>query len=718
MLLKKYSLLIPMALLSLASITHAEETAKKEGDLETSLVQSPFRACKDVSLVNREIYDKDQAKWDQKCRDNSSIQILPKTGFFTTEIKDAADSLDFLQTVAEKVKATIDKNVEEKKEVLKCFQTQLYPDLANSEACIKTRKKEIDTAYENLPYVRQELALAEGTLKPKGDGFNPESEWINPSLKKGFFGLKGVYRADDIAPLNESETEQTKAIIKKEMEPFLKQPQKDAEAAFAQIQMQHKEHYLSLLQDAPALVAIGSLPERSSASEQDLNKRFAKAYTTLIEEAKDAQENIHELIEKGAVAIKSDSDKESAAKKLLDFMAYEPVVEEVLSAKIKSNPKICALATSLLSSKEYSDTRGQLAEAGALTVGGGLAAVGARSAGAKIATKSPAFAKFMARLGLQSDALTAVALGPAFGAYYRGKTHQELEQKRGGVATGVTSAQALDEAEGAEITGYLFAGLDWAGTGAFTGIARLVTNDAAAKNLLKTAASLKAHGLNEREIDKFMELANSPDPKVRAEARTKLAEAMKKIPKDELKKALEKNTNDFFDGEELTATEKDGIKKLADAGYTNELKKSLQNLAARDRRRFLDDTIEAFKKVNQDLYDNTGKPTAERAINAAIQFGHKKDPERIAKILNEWKPKGDSSESLKGIDGLTTVLRKASGKMSQPNYSGIADVEARQKKAFDDTLRELLEKDKKFTDMPKEKQEAQIKEMNSCYFGK
>lgn len=709
--LNKKSWVISIAILSLAAGVHAEDGGNNSGDPEKGLVKSPFAACKEISLVERNAYDKDQAKWDQKCRDNSSIQILPKTGFFTTEIKDATDSLDFLQTIAEKVKLTIDKNVTEKKKVLKCFQTELYPENAKSDECVALRKKEIDLAYENLPDVRQELALSEGSFKK-------ESEWVNTSLKKGFLGLTGVYRADDTAPLTEKEAEQAKATIKNEIEPILKQSPQQAEAAFAQLQMQHKENYLSLLQQAPALVVIGTLPDRTTSSEEVLNKRFAKAYTQLLEEARGAQEKIHDLIEKGAVAVKGDSDKESAAKKLLDFMAYAPIVEEVLTEKAKSNPKICALATGLLNSKENADTRWQIGEAGALAVGGGLVAVGARSAGAKIAAKSPSFAKLMSRLGLQSDALTAVALGPAFGAYYRNKAHEELKEKRGGVFAGVNSTQDIDNAETNEISGYLFAGLDWAGTGAFTGIARLITNDAGAKAILKSSAALKAHGLSEREIEKFLELTQSADPKVRADAKKKLAEAMKKIPKEELKKAMEKNSKDFFDGEELTSAEKDGIQKLSDAGYTAELKNSLQALAAKDRRRFLDDTIEAFKKMNKELYDSSGQQTAERAINAAIHFGHKKDADRIAKVLNEWKPKGEGSEALKGIDGLTTVLRKASGKINQSSYAEIADIEARQKKAFDDSLRELLEKDKKFTELPKEKQEAQIKEMNSCYFGK
>lgn len=715
----KSSILVSVTLLYLSSSAWAGDSSK-EGDQETGLLKSPFAACKNISLVDREEYDKNQAKWDQKCRDNSSIQILPKTGFFTTEIKDATDSLDFLQAIAEKVKLTIDKNVAEKKEVLKCFQTELYPEKATSEQCINLRKKEIDAAYNNLPDARQELALSEGSLKAASGktGFNPESEWVNSSLKKGFLGLTGVYRAEDTTALTDSEAQQARTTIKQEMESFLKLPAGQAEAAFAQIQMQHKENYLSLLQEAPALVAIGTLPDRKTASEEELNKRFAKAYTQLLEEARQAQGKIHELIEKGEVAIKGDSDKEGAAKKLLDFMAYQPIVEEVLSTKISSNPKICALATGLLNSKESADSRWQWGETGALAVGGTLAAVGARSAGAKIAAKSPAFAKFMARLGLQSDALTAVALGPAFGAYFRNKTHQELEEKRGGVFAGINSAQDLDNAESAEISGYLFAGLDWVGTGAFTGLARLVTNDSGARALLKSTAALKAHGLSDREIDKLLQLTQSSDPKVRAEAKKKLNEAVKKIPKEELKKAMEKNSKDFFDGEELTSAEKDGIQRLADAGYTEELRRSLQDLSTADRRRFLDDTIEAFKKINKDLYEASGQKTAERAINAAVHFGHKKDAERIAKVLNEWKPKGEASDALKGIDGLTTVLRKASGKLNQQSYANIADIEARQKKAFDDSLRELLEKDKKFTELPKEKQEAQIKEMNSCYFGK
>jgi hypothetical protein len=538
--MKKYLLIIQLFLIYSYSTTLYSAGIQKENELtlvqKTKFIISPYPSCKKVKLISEEDFKKNTAFWNTPCPNGKkAAQVISSSGVFNIDIQNAIASLALLQEIGEKSLKVIDENILEKEKILKCFQQN---EVANID-CDSIRKKEISETYSHRDEMRIELAMSEGknpSLTNIGRSMTPKinypskSEMINNSLKKEYLGMKGVFRASDTPPLSPGEKFLAEDKLENEMDQIKSLSISDAEKfkLTNQLRLTHKMKYLEHLKAAPVLSELGSLPMPNNYTE--INKKFSKAYSKLIEYAKTERSHMADIISAGKFE-KLDSknvDKKSQkhAKELLGLMAYGPIVEQLIDEKVRNKStdleNICALATSLLQNNESAETRTELAKNGAIIAGGiTLSALTAGMGDFLV----PAMIPIIGGSAMTASTTAAIIMGPGFGSYLRLEANKDLNKAKGAVTTGVKDVMVIDQKDFAVALGNISMGtFDLLGTGAFKAMGNTVF-----KSFAKSA--LTAKGLSVDASEKLLNASISSDKLVANNATKEIDSAMKEHAK-------------------------------------------------------------------------------------------------------------------------------------------------------------------------------------------
>lgn len=494
------------------------------------LSASPFPACLGVKLLRAVDYEKDTRYWEGRCKSGEeAIQILPKDGALLSDLQRAVKSLSFLQEIGEKAMKRIDEKIRQTQKTLACFQTQ-----PPSAECAALMKREIDSAYSNLDELRLELALSEGkdpsfVGRTRGTSgkleFPPVSELVNSSLKKGYLGAVGVFRAEDTEPLSPGERHVAEDRMANEIEQLHLQG-RDVSRKFQiyqRIRATHKARYLERLQAAPVLTVLGKLPPKNDS--EAIRSRFLKAYSELLKATKEERAKMAVALSHASLPgpgvsrekhVQGDRER---AKELLSFMAYAPIVDEVIQERVPRDPAVCALASALLQSHEDAEFRSDALKTGTIIAGG--VALTALSGGLG-SLVLPEMVPLVGGMALSAQTAAALALGPGFGFYTRHAAGKDLAAAKGAVAGGVKNAEAVDKADSAVVAGRLSAGtLDLVGVGFFKAAGGVIF-----RSLAKNA--LTSEGVTAREAEKLIAQSRSKDTAAAQKAHARIVDSMKK----------------------------------------------------------------------------------------------------------------------------------------------------------------------------------------------
>lgn len=619
--------------------------------------ESPFEACKGVTLLSKAEYDKniDAIK---SCTQPGDVQVLLKD---LEKSQDAIKGLAFLQEVGKRAAAHIDKQIPELEKIVSCFEK---PETSGCHDLIQAERRKIGDVQ---PRLRQELALAEGGRPSQSEvgtwTVPTPKDRVNASLSKKALGLMGLYRADDIEPLTPEEMSEAVASIQRETDPLVSELGGEANSGLDQkvreVQMKHSMRYLELLQQAPVLTVIGK--SRQS------NEYLAKGYKQLLENAKNERKRIQEKIDQGALEVrdanfgikaKMKRSEKERAKDMRELMLYTPVVEEVLASDpSRAN---CSTASSLLFMQEDAEARNSY------IIMGGAIALGLASGGA-------------GTVGV----ITGLALGPALGYGFRLHDQAKFDQAREGATSGVRTMKQVDDAEGQLLFGTALAPLDWFGVGVGALARRAVA-----------VSAMKSAGLAEKDIEELFRLSRSADKKIADAAREKINEAVNK----RIKSVFGDRNPSTEELELLDEMGKSGALSK-DTEYAKNLLDTINRLGNRETQR---NALRVAKASYAKLNPNSTTPEQFNAIRASVRFG------REAGLWTNWR---------EGLGGVTKTFDLAASKLETPAVAAIANVAAREAAAIDSALDDLMKDHPNFSKMLPEERLATRTQMRTCILG-
>jgi hypothetical protein len=643
-----YYICLSLCLTSLNANSAGVKKPKVKKELKTT--DSPYSSCKNAKLVSVDQFEEDKNYWNSRCKEGEKIQIMPKTGKLVTDLQSPVASLALLQEIGAKFQEIFDSKIKEKHKILDCFKF----DRSDKE-CKEIRKREILNTYATAIKLRQELALAEGegpTFKGnRGTAgsliFPSPADSINSSLSKKLLGASGVYRPDDIEELNAQEKTTAENQMQSEIESIKNKTSNENERKqlYLENQKKHKDQYLKYLEASPILLELGKLPawDKYPDRPNDLdavNAAFSKAYTKLLDSAKEHQEKIAEGIKESAVltagtgiGTRNDRSENSRAKDLLSVMDYQNIVDLVIAEHPNDRDQVCALATSLLKNREDDEFR-----TGSLTAG-------AMMAGAIVATiaSNGLALPLVGGVGLTGSAVGAATVGIAMGVESRHEAQKTLDQAKGAVSVGAVPATKVDEADGSVALGPLLAPLDIIGAGVLKG-----AGSAAFKSVAKKA--LMENGMIESRANQLIKFAAEGDKKAIA--------SVNEVLKDKV--------GDLFKSKE----EAQQIGKLD--GYLDEILK----LKKEERQGVMKETLEILKDTKLDLVNN--KKEFNDQLLSIVKYGKVNDPKKVAAILQTWDDQAKR--------GLKTTYDDAKKILDDPSFMPGASIDQKREAAFKKAL--------------------------------
>lgn len=497
--------------------------------LKPEEVSTPYQACKNVKVITQDEFRSNESGWKKEmsiCGDR--LQVSPKTGFWVGSVqpRDIAAALQLTNLVAAKSLVYLDKNIDFLKMAKACFENaSSHKDCAQLKA--DTRKR-MDAA---VPELRRELLLTKGTHN-MSHIYMKDLGWegnINRFME-GYSGWLNYPVSGTPATAEEMDwAKKTLAAERKQMDkdyqaalaarrkhydrnPALRNTEHEFEKnKYEQLLGQRmdarRENYRALLQqkyplfsylprtkivngkgswsDAQVAQSFGKLVENAGSEKEKSLKAYngqKLEFSRLYDKVKKQQcgrggcreveswEINPERFWKGVV--KGERD-------LLDFMAFTPLVEEVL----REHPELCGMATGLsqhLVNKQMQNAAGTAAVLLPAFVGVGAIGVGGAAAAGSSLT------------GVQVATIMGVGMGAGFvgeSAVDYSRTRETVLNKSGvageGVEKEVQDYKKIKEAERNLVLNAAFHQLDYIGAGA---AGRVLFNAAKSKALTGDAA--------------------------------------------------------------------------------------------------------------------------------------------------------------------------------------------------------------------------------------
>ena len=649
---------------------------------KVSLSQSQFPACDGIKFISKKDFNKKPEYWNKKCHNGEKIQILPEDGGFFFKLQNATASLSLLTATGEKVLAIMDEKIKGQEKILDCFKSE-----KSTPACEKIKSDEINNLYTQFPIMRQNLALAEGKdLELKGVKrgspgtleFPKVEDAINSSLSKSALGLSGVFRADGLEPLSPGEKFQASNTMAEHLDEIKNSKELKTDhqrlLTFNQMRATYKAKYLETLQKAPLLMNVGKLPAKHE--EQRISSLFIEGIEKNLKLAKKERGSIQSQWSRASMTAplpfsraKRAVGDENRSKEILSFIAYQPIVNEVLKEQVKENPYMCAVAQGLIEAHSTEELKSN-----GLIVGGVVTGAVALTAltGGLGALVLPEMVPVIGGMALSAQTATAIVLGPGIGFYSRSVDQGNFEKSKALVSSGIKSVESVDQEDAGVVIGNATIGLDFVGIGLF--------KFAGQKIFSKLAEStLKAEGLSAAEAKRLLEIGQSTashNQKQATEAMTKINESLKKrlkaifpkkdVSKDELDALSSINEMKVVPKEE---TLKDFFARLDQASMKA------------DKKKILTDAVEILKKQKPEFF-NSASPQDLTELNKQIvaiaRYGEVKDPEKIALMLSTWQPKAKEK--------LNTVFDEAFNLVNQTNFHPGKSLSERRTLAFKETI--------------------------------
>lgn len=124
----------------------------------------------------------------------------------------------------------------------------------------------------------------------------------------------------------------------------------------------------------------------------------------------------------------------------------------------------------------------------------------------------------------------------------------------------------------------------------------------------------------------------------------------------------------------------------------------------KDRKINLKVANEVLADVNAAKINSGNREQVIRAALAGAEFGHR-DPKKLAAVINDWD---------QGLDGLARTYEVAKAKMELPEIRGLATLEARQNASFSKALDEMMDANPEFKVLSAEERAAAKGQMMAC----
>lgn len=689
----------------------AKERVKEQQIARTRAVDSPFEACKDKVFLSHDDYAKQKSYWDDVLKDCGSegVELLPDVGFTVSEIKNAADSISFLQEVGSKALKTLDANIAHMEKVKDCFArsdaaasvSETLIDLRNKafgKNCAEVKNDVKKLIAEVQPKARHALAIM-GGLDPKAifDGDSKTAvngrlhipSTIDLASKELGKGVSTSIYPEDIAPyvFGEREDAATAAMkVAKSLEEKVKAKELTAYQGLEQYYKWKEEvrgEYISLLQKAPILAYLGTT--KIDGKEGDY--ALLNATKKLLENAKKERAQMAKTIENGkldySVSGRSGSNqrarsKSDQAKSMLDFMVYVPTIEKML----KDDSKYCSTATALAQHVEKAHMRNMSGVVGATLLAGAATTLFPPSAVIGVVTTK--------------QLLAGLVLGPILSAGFAGYDYAELQKAKQGAWTSIGSEgkdggsirKTEDVAEARSTLNWdvILSPTALIGTG-ISGATANFFKQAAAKSMLVE------RGVAKEEAKKLVALTRSNQKNVSVDAQKMVDAAAKDFIKAKtgLSKAEDLKKLDEIT-EELAAKGFLGRVSALEARHMNDVSIAIKGLEKQEgaQRKFMDGFLATLREMNgAKLNDATRTQKLKLAI-AFNEFGIR-DSQRAARMVNDWD---------EGIEGLTKTIQLATKKLNNRELASVSNLAERQKLAWEAAVDEQVSKSPYYREAP------------------
>jgi hypothetical protein len=460
-------------LLSLISVSSFAQSEKKLPPPPPGVVESPYEACKKVTVVEKKQYEKHKTAWKNWEESCDEIPLIADEAGFTklTTLKNSAQYLTLASKVAENVAATLDKSEKFALCAAECFKGKASCEatksgLSKKLQCSDVKKEVIAKMNEKS----KEARLALGLSREASDlvSLNVRNV-LSLDLTKRYNTNLSDFEAGTPNPVGRN------ALLieeRKQIEAILENEKKQVEAAYKKVLLEKKVKdtpelrtawkskvwmdridqreeenrlkYRQIIYEEMPLFSVVGAPKRFDKSKPVWSDdQIAKGFETLAKNAAQTKAAVKDSIQEGKLefqrangeAIKEWllqlTSKKGQRNDLLYYMGMKNQVEEVL----KKDPSLCAVASTLhsrLSSRE-------LQNGGAILVGsfaGGPLTKGVSKGVTGI------FRIGRALTGAEATGLTGLALGGVF----LGDSFRFYETTENEITGGVKDVEHLSDA--------------------------------------------------------------------------------------------------------------------------------------------------------------------------------------------------------------------------------------------------------------------------------
>lgn len=659
--------------------------------IEDDVVQSPFKACQGVVIVDRDKYKRNESKWKEweaNCNGKRSVQL---TGLedkrnavaqLVDPLQESVQYLDFTKSVVEQSLAGLAKSRAYAECSKRCFSDpkascETEEKQVKKVIACSTRIQEVRDGLNTYSVrARVELALATDNLKARNINASnimstPTEDLLNHDMRG--FTLTGVANPFQGVKLLDREKKRASEIWEKEKKAVIdefdrKHPKSSMRNAaisnlLADKLAEHQMKYARIVYEEVPIFGVIEKPSKydDTGRPQWTDEQIAQAFGKLIENADKVRPEMQADMGRGKLEFDrynleavqkwfaNSLPGSFAERDLLSYMALTGQVNEVL----KKDPSKCGIATTLINRIGTKDLQNM--GMSFVATGGVMGVVG--KGGAAAATASQAGRTIAATMKVFGTGL--VMSSPyMFEAFKKPEDIYEQMATRSGVGgdqegTALRTVEDLEQAQSGRTMSGVFA-IATPGIGALA-----KAGSSSISNIFANAAlrgELKNAGVEADTARKMVSLANS----ARVDASTRLA-AKSEIDQflTQTRQVAEKQLGD--------AAQDPGLNRVADAMVKQGVgtPEQLRHFAQTAEVLGLKTAAEKDAYYNRvfNLWENSmkGRPKATPAEKAAVldsiaaltRLGYANETE-ILKILKDPKWGGQS------LEGVAAVVNQAS----------------------------------------------------------
>ncbi|MDO9181885.1 MAG: hypothetical protein Q7U04_05735 [Bacteriovorax sp.] len=344
-------------------------------------IDSPYEACKNVLIVDREKYNDNKQNWDQiekKCK--VKIQLANDIGL--TSINPLKEGIQYLSLSQQVVLKVID-NLKKNRTYIQCSAdcfagAATCKPIASSEKiiqCTDRKKETIEAMKVYSRKIKMELALSDDAPGMVNVNINnvlniDKDKFINTNLRDFESGTPNPIGRVDLGARELKEAQRRSKNDRKKLEEEYKEKGYSNYSKWMAVKLmekldEHRARYRELIYEEAPIFSVIDRPikiesgDDPSWSDDQLSKAFSKLADNTIATQATVQASINNSVVEfsrlnGTALVKFFSSFNSNNKDTNDLLYYigmKNQVEEVL----KKDPSLCATATEMearLSSKE------------------------------------------------------------------------------------------------------------------------------------------------------------------------------------------------------------------------------------------------------------------------------------------------------------------------------------------------------------------------------